>query len=120
MTDIAKIEGGEIVIRIPISALPDAALYAWDRRYGFEQHNLHVGDLPTFTDEFLRYLTDDTDCRRDGSILERALDEALVETVEQGAFGICDGLDIVEENCPECARRAALRQMVKQDEEVGL
>ena len=98
--DLANLEGDEVVIRIPVSALAHAASVAWDEAYGFEQHTLHVGNLEDFTKEFLTYLNQESETGE--TVLHAAFDKAIFNATEAGAFGICDGADVKVDGCPEC------------------
>lgn len=82
----AKIEGDEIVIRIPIEALPTAAEIAWENTYG--ESGLYVDDLDEFAKEFLNYLLAENEIG--DTLLHVAFDKAVINATEQGAFGIAD------------------------------
>lgn len=84
----AKIEGDEIIIRIPKSALPNCAEYAWDTEYGFERHALYVENLDEFTKEFVNALNYENEIGE--TLITVALDKAIINATENGAFGIND------------------------------
>lgn len=84
--DYAAIEGDEIVIRVPIDALPTACQVAWDDRYG--DHDLRVVDARAFAEEFVRELNAEEE---DGTTLVHLmLDQAAVNAAENGAEGLND------------------------------
>jgi hypothetical protein len=84
--DMAKIEGTEIVIRIPLAALPNAASVAWDDAYG--EHDIAVVDLEAFAKDFVLELVREEE---DGTTLVHLmLDKAAVKAAENGAFGLSD------------------------------
>lgn len=86
MNELANIEGEEIVIRIPVAALPGAAQVAWDEQYGFEQHSLRVCDVAAFAKEFVRELNSEAE---DGTtLIHIVLDKAAVNAAENGAEGL--------------------------------
>lgn len=84
----AKIEGDEIVIRIPIEALPHAAEVAWDQEYGEDEHALYVEDVNEFAKEFVYALLKEDE--EGSTVLHFAFGEAVIEATEQGACGIND------------------------------
>lgn len=86
MTELANIEGEEIVIRVPLSALPAAAKVAWDEAFGFEEHTFAVDDVNTFAAEFVRELNAEDE--EGTTLIHVALDKAAVNAVENGAEGI--------------------------------
>lgn len=84
----AKIEAGEIVIRVPLAAIPCAALVAFDEQYGFEQHSLEVVDVDVFAGELVLELNRESE---DGTTLVHLmLDRAVIRATENGAQGIED------------------------------
>lgn len=86
--ELAQIEGGEIVIRIKIDAIPFAASVAFDEQYGFEQHNIAVVDAPLFAKDLLGELQNE---KEDGTTLvDEMLDTACVRAAENGAFGLSE------------------------------
>jgi hypothetical protein len=88
MNELANIEGEEIVIRIPFSAIPDAALVAFDEQYGFEQHDISVVDTAAFAKELRCELSRESE---DGTTLVHLmLDKACVNAAENGAFGLSE------------------------------
>jgi hypothetical protein len=89
MPSLANIEGTEVVIRIPLTALPHAAEVAWNDAY--ERHGLFVEDVEAFAKEFVRYLNDEDE--EGTTVLHLAFDKAVINATEQGAFGIGDSAD---------------------------
>lgn len=86
--DFASIEGDQIVIRVPLDALPNASQVAWDDHYGLEEHDLHIVDVAVFADEFVRELNSEEE---DGTTLVHLmLDKAAVNAAENGAAGLND------------------------------
>jgi hypothetical protein len=82
----AKIEGDEIVIRIPIAAIAHATEVACDEEYGFELHQIKVTDSSVFANEILAELVRESE---DGTTrIDKMLDGAVIEAIEQGAAGI--------------------------------
>ena len=84
MSDLAKIEGKEIVIRVKISALKKA----------FEYHpnglaeDYRLTNLPTVADSLVRRLNSEEE---DGTTpVHRMLDTALEEALEQGDDGFAE------------------------------
>lgn len=83
MSDFAKIEGKEIVVRIKISALKQCVEYATTQAFG---EAVKLTNKHKFAKEFVRQLNDEAE---DGeTILHRAFDEAIVQAIEQGAEGV--------------------------------
>lgn len=86
--EMAKIEGGEIVIRVPFEAIPDAAKVAFDEEWGEEEHGIAVVDAAVFAGELVRALNDE---QEDGTTLaDLMLDKACVNAAEDGAEGLTD------------------------------
>lgn len=86
MNPLVELEDGEIVIRVPIDAIPSAAAIAFDNHYGFEQHNTQVVYVDTFAIELLHELRKEAE---DGTTLVHLmLDKACVQCAEAGAFGL--------------------------------
>lgn len=86
--EAAKIEGDEIVIRVPIEAIPHAASVAFDEQYGEGEHDISVVDAPVFAKELLRELVAE---KEDGTTLvDEMLDKACVRAAENGAFGLSE------------------------------
>ncbi len=81
-----EIEGGEIVIRIPIDALPIAAPIAFDGAYGFGNHAIAVTDVAAFAREFLIELKRESETGE--TAVTRMLDAAVVRAFENGAEGL--------------------------------
>lgn len=82
----AKIEGDEIVIRIPIAAIETAAPHAWDDQYGFGNHSISVSDPATFAKELVLELNRESETGV--TLVHRALDQACVNAAENGAEGL--------------------------------
>lgn len=86
----AKFEGEgeneELVIRIPVSAIPYCVTVACDEHYGFEQHNIEVENLDEFKEEFLNALLDEEE--NGDTVLHKAFDKEIINCVENGAFGL--------------------------------
>lgn len=101
MTDlpvpIAKIEGDEIVIRLPIDAIPFAASVAFvERNYDLDddgEPKMKVSDAAAFAPYLVTALSQESE---DGTTrIHRLLDRAIVDACEQGAEGV------------ECIQKAA-------------
>lgn len=87
MMDLAKIEDGAIVIRVPIDALVTASAHAFELEYG-EKHGLTIADPQAFAKEVCRELNQEEE---DGTTpVHRMLDAVMIEAVEQGCEGIGD------------------------------
>ena len=85
--ELAAIEGDEIVIRVPISAIPEAASVAFDEQYG-ENHDVNVIDAPVFARELLSALLDESE---DGTtLIHEMLDKACIRCAEDGAEGLSE------------------------------
>lgn len=83
MVPLVKIEGDEIVIRVPIDATPFAAGYAMLRAWGQEYP---VTDARVFAAELVRELRKEEE---DGTTLVHTmLDKAVLNAVENGAEGV--------------------------------
>lgn len=88
MTSLAKIEGEEIVIRIPFAGVKNATEIAWDNHYGFEQHGLYIENQAEWIESFCATLNYESE---DGTtVLHEAFDKAVISATEQGEFGIND------------------------------
>ena len=85
---MCSIEGDDIVIRIPISALPHACQYAWDNKYGFEQHSLYISNIDEFSNDFVNELNSEGTGRSGDTIIDKMLDEVVIRATDNGAFGI--------------------------------
>lgn len=80
---MAAIEGDQVVIRVPIAALPVAMSGSpiW--------HDCHVTDAAVFAVEFVRALNEEEE---DGTtLLHRAFDKAMSNAVESGCDGVAEG-----------------------------
>ncbi len=82
-----QIEGNEIVVRMPIDALP----VAWDAS-PLNDHDPDAGNLYPVTDAALfarEVVTALSDEEEDGTtLLHRAFDQAMSNAVDQGAEGV--------------------------------
>ncbi len=83
---IANIENDEIVIRVPIHALPDAAATAFDRHYGFDSKTFTVINPHRFALELLDELLREDEVG--DTRVTRMLDAACVKLHEHGAEGL--------------------------------
>lgn len=84
MEKLASIESDEIVIRVPIAALPVAAPYAWDRHYG--QHDISIVNVNQFAKEVLLELLREEE--NGDTLIHKMLDRACVNAAENGAEGL--------------------------------
>lgn len=90
-SDLAKIEGEEIVIRIPLAAIPYAASIAFDEAgYDVDEDTgatrMRVTDARTFAQGMLWALNHEGE---DGSTpVHYLLDRAVIEAAEQGTEGL--------------------------------
>ncbi len=88
---LANIEGDDIVIRIPIKSIADAAKVAFDEEYGFEEHSITVTDNRLAAEAIVRQLNDEEE---DGTTLvHQILDKAVTNAFEDGDEGFSDGTD---------------------------
>lgn len=82
----AVIEGPDIVIRIPVFALPHATQIALENECADPEGKLFVADAATFAKELVNTLNSE---REDGStVVDLMLDKAVVTAIGNGAFGI--------------------------------
>lgn len=83
----ARIEGDQIVIRVPISTLPIAFDACPDApRDDKAEATYIVTDAPTFAKGIVHYLNDESE---DGTTrIHRMLDSAMLEALEQGEEGV--------------------------------
>ena len=92
MAELAQIAMGdaefEIVIRVPISALPTAAEVAFDRVLGFGNHSYRVTDKHVFAQEVVFELNRESE--NGGTPVHKVLDAACFAALEQGAEGVSD------------------------------
>lgn len=89
--DLASIEADQIVIRVPILAVPFAASVAFDEAYG--EHGYSVTDAAEFARAIVGELRAEEE---DGTTLvHRMLDKASTRALENGAEGIAEA--------PRCA-----------------
>jgi len=77
---LAKLEGDEIVIRIPKDAMRACFDFALDRAFG--DHNYNISEEAVFIKEFIYELNREDDTGE--TVLHRALDAAIVTAVENG------------------------------------
>jgi hypothetical protein len=83
---MAKIENGEIVIRIPIDVLASAPLFAWDREFG--EHRYEVETKEGLAGSLVYRLNEETETGE--TPVHRMLDAAAVRVVEQGDEGVIE------------------------------
>ena len=80
--ELVEIVGDEIVVRVPIDALPNAASIAWDRR---SRRKIVITDVWAFAAELVREL------RREGetgdTLVTDMLDAAVTRAIENGDLG---------------------------------
>lgn len=81
-----SIEQDEIVIRVSIHALPDAAATAFDRHYGFDQRCPVVVDPRTFALELVDQLNWEDE--NGDSLVTRMLDAGCLKAAHVGAEGL--------------------------------
>lgn len=89
---LAKIEGKEIVIRLPLAALPFAASVAFvETGYAANddaEPSLKITDAKAFAPYLVRALSDESE---DGTTpIHKLLDQAICDACEQGAEGVED------------------------------
>lgn len=84
--NIMNIEGDEIVIRVPIDALPDIAATAFDHYYGFDKHRIAVVDSKAFAKDLVEQLSKEDDCGN--TMVTRTIDFACLEAESAGAEGL--------------------------------
>jgi hypothetical protein len=82
MTGMANIEGGEIVIRVPISTMQYAACG------GLEQCRVEVTDDLQAAKSVVRYLNDEDE--EGSTLIHFALDKALTLAIENGEEGFSE------------------------------
>ncbi|RYG88642.1 MAG: hypothetical protein EON59_03845 [Alphaproteobacteria bacterium] len=80
------IEQDEIVIRVPVNALPDAAATAFDRHYGFDVRCATVVDADAFALELVDRLNWEDE--NGDSLVTRMLDAACLKAEQWGAEGL--------------------------------
>lgn len=86
MLRLVEIEGREIIIRVPIDALPDAAATAFERHYGFDSPAPAVVDPTTFAREVVHELCKELE--NGDTLVHFMLDKACVNAAEAGAEGL--------------------------------
>lgn len=87
---LAKIEHEEIVIRIPLTALPNAARIAWDNQFGFGNHSYYVDDLTEFSKSFVLELNREDEIG--DTVLHRVFDSVVISLTENGELGFNDSV----------------------------
>jgi hypothetical protein len=91
MTELVRIEGDEIVIRVPISAIPDAAAVSFDDAFGYLDHNCRVTDAALAAESIVRALRHESE---DGTTLvHEMLDSAVLNAFEEGDEGFDGGAE---------------------------
>jgi hypothetical protein len=91
--ELANIEGGEIVIRVPISTIQYAVCAA------LEYCNVEVTDEQQAAKSIVRYLNDEDE--EGSTVIHFALDKALRNAVEQGEEGFSDARATLSSNPSE-------------------
>lgn len=86
---LAKIEGEEIVIRIPKAVIKACFDYALDHAFG--NHDYNISEEAVFINEFVSVLNRESETGE--TVLHLALDKAIVTAVENGCEGI-EGPDL--------------------------
>jgi hypothetical protein len=82
--NLVAIEADQIVIRVPILAVPHAAGVAFDNAYG--EHNYKVTDAAVFAGELVTELGREEE---DGTtLIHLMLDKAVTRALENGAQGV--------------------------------
>ena len=81
--ELAKIEGEEIVIRVPLAVLEAASTVVWDQR-GYGAYR--VTDLPTYAKALVGALNRESE--NGTTFVHRALDDAAVHALDQGCEGV--------------------------------
>lgn len=81
--ELVGIVGDEIVIRVPVSAIPIAAGLAWERR---STRDLRVTCLPAFAQEIIQQLKSEKE--NGDTLVTDMLDAACIRAVEYGAEGV--------------------------------
>jgi hypothetical protein len=80
--ELIEIIGDEIVIRVPIHAIPVAAAVAWETR---SLRELKVTDVPVFAAELVSQLRREKE--NGDTLVTDMLDAAVIRAVEDGAEG---------------------------------
>jgi hypothetical protein len=81
-----KIENDEIVLRIPIAALKDAAMVAFDDAMGFQQHSFFIEDVNLFAKELVYELNKENE--KGSTVIHKMLDKTVIACLNEGAQGI--------------------------------
>jgi len=84
--ELVAIEGDQIVIRVPIDALPEACAIAWDSSLG--EHGITISDLPVFAKEFVRELRREEE--NGDTLVHKMLDRAAYMAANNGAEGLSE------------------------------
>ncbi len=97
MSELANIEGDQIVIHIPIAALTDACKIAWDDEYGEEDHGVVVIDAAVFAPDFVRELNEEDE--EGTTLVHLMLDKAAIRAADNGAEGLSETMtDVMPDN----------------------
>ena len=80
--ELVEIVGAEIVIRVPLDAIPVAAAVAWETR---SLREMKVTDIPVFAVELVRQLRREKE--NGETLVTDMLDAAVIRAVEDGAEG---------------------------------
>jgi len=80
----ARIEGREIVIRIPFEALPIALEYVCDTNFDPADEQYRIVDIDEVAREFVSAFNREENDERFSTML----DETLLNVIENGAFGM--------------------------------
>jgi len=80
--ELVEIVDGEIIIRVPLDALPVAAAVAWGSR---SLRELKVTDIPTFAREMMLELRREKE--NGDTLVTDMLDAAVIRVVENGGEG---------------------------------
>ena len=88
MSANVEIEGEDIVIRIPIGALPIAVPIACDAVWGSANQGYRVTDAQEFAKELRLELLRESETGQ--TAVTRMLDRAVATTIENGAEGVAE------------------------------
>lgn len=86
MSTFVDVEGDEIVIRVPIDAIPTAAVIAFDRALGFGNHSLRIENARRFAYAMADALRYEIEPETGSTMVDRALDEACLRVLENGGY----------------------------------
>jgi hypothetical protein len=90
MRDLVKIEFDEIVIRIPIEGIANAAKVTFDGCYAYEDHGLKVTDESLFAHALVNVLKQEDDKGR--TRVHYMLDDACVEVSDKDGGGLSEDI----------------------------